>query len=360
MITEIKQNDRYAQQQLDVLLVQEGIRRDRNLDYTCGIFDDSYDLLATGSCFKNTIRCTAVAADHQGEGLLNQIMSHLMTVQAERGNSHVFVYTKPESSAFFADIGFYEIVRTDSVVFMENRRGGLDNWISELQADHQGKDETHRISAIVMNANPFTNGHRYLAERAARDSKLVHIFVVSEDAGPVPVDVRSRLVREGTADLDNVICHDSGDYIISSATFPGYFLNDEEDAVRAQAELDIKVFSLIAKQLGITVRYAGDEPYSSTTAIYNEIMKSHLPEAGIDFRELPRMEQDGQPVSASMVRRLIRESKDHEDMLVRIGSFVPPATMEYFRSEESENVISAIMREEAGKKSEPVYDTERI
>ena len=62
MITEIKQNDRYAQQQSDALLAQEGIRRDRNLDYTCGIFDDSYDLLATGSCFKNTIRCTAVAA----------------------------------------------------------------------------------------------------------------------------------------------------------------------------------------------------------------------------------------------------------------------------------------------------------
>ena len=352
MITEIKKNDRYAQQQTDALLAQEGIRRDRNLDYICGIFDDNYDLLATGSCFKNTIRCTAVDADHQGEGLLNQIMSHLMTVQAERGNSHVFVYTKPESSAFFADIGFYEIVRTGSVVFMENRRGGLDSWIRELQADYHGPDvfvsdsrnEKHRISAIVMNANPFTNGHRYLAERAARDSKLVHIFVVSEDAGPIPASVRSILVREGTADLDNVICHDSGDYIISSATFPGYFLNDEEDAVRAQAELDIKVFSLIAKQLGITVRYAGDEPYSSTTAIYNEIMKRHLPEAGIDFHEVPRMKQGGQPVSASMVRRMIGESKDHEDMLVRIGSLVPPATMEYFRSEESEKVISEIMR----------------
>ena len=152
MITEIKQNDRYAQQQSDALLAQEGIRRDRNLDYTCGIFDDSYDLLATGSCFKNTIRCTAVAADHQGEGLLNQIMSHLMTVQAERGNSHVFVYTKPESSAFFADIGFYEIVRTDSVVFMENRR------MDHVGADKElGLELGHHVGAILVEHDNVVN-----------------------------------------------------------------------------------------------------------------------------------------------------------------------------------------------------------
>jgi [citrate (pro-3S)-lyase] ligase len=402
MITEIKLNDLYSQNMMDALLAQEGIRRDKNLDYSCGIFDDDYDLMATGSCFKNTIRCTAVSSDHQGEGLLNQIMSHLMTVQAERGNSHVFVYTKPGSAAFFSDIGFYEIARTESVVFMENRRGGLGNWIAGLECWRKSrgnesdgwiagqKEETENnnsemhseienikkndianntflnkdaVAAIVMNANPFTKGHRYLVEKAALESGLVHIFVLSEEAGPIPFRVRFELVRAGVSDLENVICHGSGDYIISSATFPGYFLEDEDEAVRAQAELDVAVFSLISKELGITARYAGDEPYSHTTAIYNEVMKEHLPEAGVEFIEVPRLEARNQfepasggesrgqemtrrdardkAISASIVRQAI-----HDEELESVADMLPPATLEFFRSADAEPVIRALKDED--------------
>lgn len=367
MITEIKPNDLYSQNKMDALLAQEGLRRDKNLDYSCGIFDDDYNLMATGSCFKNTIRCTAVSSGHQGEGLLNQIMSHLMTVQAERGNSHVFVYTKPGSAAFFSDIGFYEIARTESVVFMENRRGGLGDWIAGQ------KEETvfdkDAIAAIVMNANPFTKGHRHLVEKAAQESGLVHIFVLSEEAGPIPFRVRFELVRAGISDLENVICHGSGNYIISSATFPGYFLEDEDEAVRAQAELDVAVFSLIAKELGITARYAGDEPYSHTTAIYNEIMKEHLPDAGIEFIEVPRLDAGDQcksalgeetcgkemseqaargkderckAISASIVRKAIGNGH-----LESVADMLPPATLEYFKSAEAEPVIRALKDEDS-------------
>ena len=166
MLTEIRKNDKYAQDQMDTLLEKEGIRRDASIDYSCGIFDDDYELIAAGSCYRNTIRCTAVSSGHRGEGLLNRIMTHLMTVQAERGNGHVFLYTKPDSAQFFSDIGFYEIVRLDDLVFMENRRNGLSNWISGLERpDNDGK-----AAAVVMNANPFTLGHRYLAEKASEEN----------------------------------------------------------------------------------------------------------------------------------------------------------------------------------------------
>jgi [citrate (pro-3S)-lyase] ligase len=33
-----------------------------------GLYDEDDMLVATGSCFGNTLRCLAVAADHQGEG----------------------------------------------------------------------------------------------------------------------------------------------------------------------------------------------------------------------------------------------------------------------------------------------------
>ena len=75
--------------QAEQLLLGEGIQRDKNLDYTCGVFDEEDTLIATGSCFGNTIRCLAVSNDHRGEGLLNQVMEHLMEVQMGRGNFQI-------------------------------------------------------------------------------------------------------------------------------------------------------------------------------------------------------------------------------------------------------------------------------
>ena len=82
-----------------------------------------------------------------------------------------------------------------------------------------------------MNANPFTLGHLSLVERAAKECDTVHLFVLSEEASLVPFDVRWKLVTEGVAHLSNVICHPSGPYMISSATFPSYFLKDEQAVI---------------------------------------------------------------------------------------------------------------------------------
>ena len=51
---EIYPYDRRSQDQMDALLLAEGIRRDKNLDYSCGVFDEDGTLIATGSRFKNT------------------------------------------------------------------------------------------------------------------------------------------------------------------------------------------------------------------------------------------------------------------------------------------------------------------
>ena len=85
-----QRNQEWYRQRLE----QEGIRRDGNLDYTCGIFNDDWELAATGSCFGNTIRCLAVSGRHRGEGLLNQIVSHLVEVQLARGSA-CLLYTSP-------------------------------------------------------------------------------------------------------------------------------------------------------------------------------------------------------------------------------------------------------------------------
>ena len=152
--------------------------------------------------------------------------------------------------------------------------------------------------------------------------------------------MRKRLVEAGIAHLPNVVCHDSGPYIISSATFPSYFLKDEDTVIRTHAALDLEVFGKIAPRLNIARRYVGEEKASHVTALYNEIMAARLPELGVECRVIPRLEAEGKPVSASTVRQAI-----HDRQLEDIRSLVPESTWSYFNSRSAQPVIEAIRRE---------------
>ena len=90
-VGEIYPNDLRTNAQMDALLQREGIRRDKNLDYSCGVFDDDGILIAAGSSYKNTLRCLAVSSEHRGEGLMNQVVSHLLEREIQQGCSHVFL-----------------------------------------------------------------------------------------------------------------------------------------------------------------------------------------------------------------------------------------------------------------------------
>ena len=337
-ITTVYPSDRRMKEKVVSLLQKEGIRLDSNLDYTCAVVDDDYQVIATGSCFKNTLRCMAVSHEHQGEGLMNTVVSHLIETQYQRGNVHLYLYTKCNSAKFFADLGFFEIVRIeDELVFMENTKTGFQDYLNRIKKEYR---DGSSVAAIVMNANPFTLGHRYLVERAAQENDVVHLFAVSEDASLIPYSVRKRLIKDGAADLKNVYIHDSGPYIISNATFPSYFQRDEESVIRGHALLDLTIFTQIAAVLGITVRYVGEEPRSLVTGIYNEIMKKELPANGIRCVVVPRKEKDGEAISASTVRKAIQ---DNDMELLR--ELVPETTYRYFASEESAPIVSRIRAE---------------
>lgn len=335
-ISQVRPTDKRSLAQIDALLNQEGIQRDSNLDYICAMFDEDYQAIATGSCFANTLRCFAVSKAHQGEGLLNQVITHLMDVQYGRGNLHLFLYTKINSAKFFRDLGFYEIARVDgTLAFMENRRNGFGEYLAGLSKANTGG----LSAALVMNANPFTLGHQYLVEKAASECDTLHLFIVSEDASLVPFPVRKKLVLAGTSHLPNVVCHDSGPYIISNATFPSYFLKDEKAVIQGHARLDLIVFTRIAKALSVTRRYVGEEPVSQVTGIYNQIMAVELPLAGIGCIVIPRKQAMDRPISASTVRQLIKQ-RDFDSLKM----LVPPTTLDYFKSDEAAPVIDRICK----------------
>ena len=333
-------SDKKAYQAIDDLLEQEGIRRDKNLDYTCAMYDENDEIIATGSCFANSLRCLAVSRKHQGEGLMNMIVTHLINEQFERGNPHIFLYTKCESAKFFQTLSFYEIARIENqIVFMENQRSGFANYLRNLTACSPTPQAGQRVAALVMNANPFTLGHQYLVEKAAAENDIVHLFIVSEDKSLVPFQVRKKLVQEGVAHLPNVYCHESGSYIISSATFPSYFQENDNAVIESNAMLDLQIFGHIAKALGIQRRYVGDEPFSRVTHLYNQIMQTQLPMQGIECIVVPRKANAQQIISASAVRQAIKEN-DFE----RVKAMLPPTSYQFFCRPEAQPIITRIQQ----------------
>lgn len=338
-IMTIYPNDHHGLALVDSLLAAEGITRDGNLDYTCALLQGSV-IVATGSLFKNTLRCVAVSAAHQGEGLMNQLVSHLIATAQTRGATHLFVYTKVKAAKHFADLGFHEIARVgEQLVFLENRLHGFAQYRQALTPSAK-----RPAAAIVMNANPFSNGHRYLIEQAAKANAVVHLFMVSDDASLIPYAVRKQLILAGIADLPNVIPHDTGDYLISSATFPSYFLQDSELVIRTQAALDAQLFLQIATTLSITRRYVGTEPTSTVTGLYNQVLQATLPAAGVALTVVPRLTQAGQPISASNIRQAL-----HNGDLAAIRPWVPATTYAFFASAAGQAVIAKLQAVNAVK-----------
>ena len=229
----ISPTNKRARAQMDALLEREGSERDRNLTYSAAIYDDDGQMIATGSLFENTLRCLAVDGAHRGEGLMAVIVAHLVQAQIERGHTHLFLYTKVDSAKFFAPLGFTEIARVDGrLVFMENRRDGFSHYLKSL-APYAGERPG---AALVMNANPFTLGHEALVARAAKENERVVLFVLIEDRSLVPYSDRMAMVKAACAKYGNVSVVSSGSYMISSATFPSYFLKDADVVTRTHAD----------------------------------------------------------------------------------------------------------------------------
>jgi [citrate (pro-3S)-lyase] ligase len=191
-----------------------------------------------------------------------------------------------------------------------------------------------------MNCNPMTKGHAYLIEQAAKQCDTLYLFIVSEDKSAVPAQDRRRIVEDATAHLGNVHVVQTGRYLISSATFPDYFIKDKSRSGEAWTQLDIAVFCRAAQALGITKRFVGTEPFCPTTNAYNDEMARSLPQAGVDFVQLPRFEQDGTAISATAVRALIAEGRWQET-----EKLVPAATWRYISEAENREKILARMKD---------------
>lgn len=364
-------------QRIEAFLKRNGLRFD-DMHYYAAVTDDDGEMIAGGGLKGNVIKCVAVDDAHKGEAIANTLISHLLAHANEEGHSNVMLFTKPKNRQLFESLSFRLLAEAPEAVLMETGIGGLNNMVEQLKKikeesekykeynkeckedskeckenSEECKEEektnlnpstpqhlnittpqhlnpsipqplttsTPLRGVVVMNCNPFTLGHRYLIEQAAKQVERLFVMVVREDCSLFAYAERKAMVEQGVAHLKNVTVIDGSEYAISQATFPTYFLKRLDDAADTQMLLDLDIFRRhIAPALGATVRFVGTEPTDRLTRRYNQLMHEVL----ADVREIVRLEKEGNAVSASRVRKAMEQG----DMST-IRQLVPPTTLPY-------------------------------
>lgn len=342
-------------QRIEAFLKRNGLRFD-DMHYYAAITDDDGEMIAGGGLKGNVIKCVAVDDAHKGEAIANTLISHLIAHANEEGHSNVMLFTKPKNRQLFESLSFRLLAEAPEAVLMETGIGGICNMVEQLKKiKEEGevckennqeckKEEKTNLNittpqhlnpstpqplttttplrgVVVMNCNPFTLGHRYLIEQAAKQVERLFVMIVREDCSLFAYAERKAMVEQGVAHLKNVTVIDGSEYAISQATFPTYFLKRLDDAADTQMLLDLDLFRRhIAPALGATVRFVGTEPTDRLTRRYNQLMHEVL----ADVRETARLEKEDNAVSASRVRKAMEQG----DMST-IRQLVPPTTLPY-------------------------------
>ena len=234
---------------------------------------------------------------------------------------------------FLKDNDFFENDSNGDVV-ADDEQNVFDADENKLLADYKNRlrriyaeQIRPQIGSIVMNCNPFTLGHLHLIKEAKKRCERLIVFVVEEDKSVFPFAERFALVRENLVGMKNVFVLPSGQFIISSRTFTEYFNKESLQERQIDTTLDVTIFAKeIAPCLGITVRFAGTEPFDNVTRQYNESMRRVLPQYGIEFVEIPRLKVNGKDISASEVRELLQANQFN-----KLKKLVPKKTLQYLR-----------------------------
>lgn len=324
--------------QIEMFLQTNGLRYD-DVDYYAAIVDESSDEMIAGGGLKGSvIKCVAVADGHKGEAVANVIVSHLIAKANAEGCQCVKLYTKPDNRQLFESLSFRLIAESPNAILMETGVGGIEKYSEELRvkceelgvkSEELKNDESvvsnarKPIGVIVMNANPFTLGHRFLVEQSSELVERLYVVVVREDCSMFSYNERKAMVSQGVRDIGNVVVVDGSDYAVSAATFPTYFLKQLSDATDTQIILDLDLYRRrIAPALGATIRFFGSEPTDPLTRRYNELMHQQLGEEHV--HEIQRKQQEGSAISASRVRKAMMEG-----CLWDAIQLVPPTTIPY-------------------------------
>lgn len=319
-----------------------GLILDKDVDYTV-VFKDENDMIkATCSKAKNVFKCFAISEDIRGENVTSSLISDLVDKLFEEGIYHSFLFTKPDKVKIFTSLNFNLIYKEENAALLEygiyNINKALDKMITKYEID-----VTAKKGSLVMNCNPLTNGHRYLVEEASKKCSEIIVFVVEEDKSLFPFEDRYLMVKEGLSDLKNVKVIPGGEYIISSATFPSYFIRKEDERLKSYENIDCNIFGeYFCKKLNIIKRFVGEEPYCNVTNTYNNTLKKVMPKYGVELMEIERKCYEGNYISASKVREFIKNNQ-----MDQVKNIVPEVTWKFLNSNRGKEIREKIQKSDS-------------
>ena len=324
-ITELPLSSAFFREKVSRFLEASGLRADA-LDTYYGILDTSGELLAGAGLRGDIIKCVAVSEEVRSEGLLTPLVSRIIQDASLRGIYNLKVFTKPQYRPLFESLGFKHLAGSSQAVLLENGRG-LASYCEYLSSMRR----PGRSGVVVVNANPFTLGHKYLLTEALKQVDTLYVMPVKEDVSMFPYRERKAMI-EAAGLGDRVVVLEGSPYAISAATFPTYFLKDLSTAADAQMHLDLDLFAKhIMPALGCEVRFVGSEPLDALTSRYNALMKGLLP---AEVVEIPRYELDGECVSASKVREYLNAGRYAE-----ASALVPASSRPYLLAALAERAL---------------------
>ena len=311
------------------------LKLDDDVEYTAAAIKNG-EIIGTCSFAGNVLKCFAVKHEFQDEGIASKLLTHITDVEFDRGIYDTFIFTKHENKSIFEGMGYRSVYSTGSVILLEGGTANVKKYVDNMaEKNHMSNNKK---AAVVMNCNPFTNGHRYIVEKASSENEEVVVFIVEENRSVFPFDVRLDLAINGLSDLKNVKVIPGGKYIISSFTFPSYFIKKEDERLYEYTKLDAGIFGkYIAPEFNINKRYIGCEPNCNVTNAYNNTLLNVLPDYNVDVILVERLMKNGTVISASDVRKYLMLG----DMM-QIKGIVPETTYRFLLSSRGKEIIRKI------------------
>ncbi len=290
-----------------------------NFDLGLSYRDETYfieeenQIIATISLDGHIIKGLAIDESYRGLNLTGELVSEAIRVMTSKGLYSYHVFTKSIYTDIFQSLGFRLLADTGKVAFME---GGIDtidsvvNGIKKRIEVHFGIElSKHDIGCVVVNCNPMTLGHYQLIEKASKEHEFLIVFVVETDESVFTFKERFSLVYLGLKEFHNILVLPSTSYIVSKSTFPSYFLKELDEREREHAKLDALIFmNYFIPLLNIKKRHVGGETDLVMVA-YNQILKDTLKD---HLQAIERFTEAGVTISASLVRKLMKEQKYDE------------------------------------------------
>lgn len=209
----------YEKERLVQFLEERGLSYDPDITDTIAIVDETTErVVATGSLSGIILKCVAVAEEYHGQGLLSEVMSRQYEILGARGITHFIGFTKPQNAGVFSHMGLHEVLRTEHIIFLENRNGGFQHYLKE------------NVEILRNDVDRFPPEEREMKTRELGEALYQKLW---EESAHIGEPETTRLAG----------------YLIRREQIPTYFIKDRAHADTFCAELENKLKDVVRDAL---------------------------------------------------------------------------------------------------------------